>query len=255
MSEYQDTMERLEEMRSRYDDGFSSSDRQFLEKLYYSLYVKKIAKTGCSDCYRDAYILCVTKLKKLKSMPAKPNYILKAGAMIHPVGTSKFYTNPITDEVAEDWLSKFPGQIGMFAEYPEDWEERVAKYKAEKEAEENAKEAVGSADGESNSQLAEELEAVKAELQREKETNADLTKQLEETKATLDGTVSLNHELEIANKELVALKDDHAKLRAEYRGLKSAYSRLKNSSETDEKENDAEEAVNPQSEGEAAKVE
>ena len=191
-------------------------------------------------------------------MPAKPNYILKAGAMIHPVGTSKFYTNPIADEVAEDWLSKFPGQIVMFAEYPDDWEERVANYKAVKEAEENAKkpkEEEGCVDGEDNGQFAEELEAVKAELQKEKEANVVLTKQLAETKATLDGTVALNHNLENANKELVALKEDYAKLKAEHRGLKSAYSRLKNSSEVEEKENDAEGADASKNEAQAGEAE
>lgn len=66
-------------------------------------------------------------------MPSKPNYILKAGALIHPAGTSKFYGNPLpSDDIAEEHLSKFPKEIIKFAYYPDDWEERVEAYKARK---------------------------------------------------------------------------------------------------------------------------
>ena len=250
MSEYQDTMNRLEEMRSRYDDGFSSSDRQFLDRLYYSLFVKAITKTGCSDCYRDAYILCVNKLKRLKSMPKKPNYILKAGAMIHPVGTSKFYTNPIKDEVAEDWLSKYPGQIGMFAEYPEDWEERVAKYAEAQKAERCAE---GEVSGVEDTTSA-ELETVKTELQAEKEENATLRAELEATKALLaeaeakiaeksdDNAVVANEELEKAKAEIAELKEENAKLKTDNRALKAANTRLKKGDDAEEAKEDAEKA-------------
>ena len=250
MSEYQDTMNRLEEMRSRYDDGFSSSDRQFLDRLYYSLFVKAITNTGCSDCYRDAYILCVNKLKRLKSMPKKPNYILKAGAMIHPVGTSKFYTNPITDEVAEDWLSKYPGQIGMFAEYPEDWEERVAKYAEALKAERSAE---GEVSGVEDTTSA-ELETVKTELQAEKEENATLRAELEATKALLaeaeakvaeksdDNAVVANEELEKAKAEIAELKEENAKLKTDNRALKAANTRLKKGDDAEEAKEDADKA-------------
>lgn len=69
-------------------------------------------------------------------MPSKPNYILKAGALIHPAGTSKFYGNPLpSDDIAEEHLSKFPKEIIKFAYYPDDWEERVEAYRARKLAE------------------------------------------------------------------------------------------------------------------------
>ena len=116
-------------MKSRFNDGFSSKDRAIIDHLYFFIFGKEVTNKGCSDCYRDAYILIRTKLKTLGVMPTKSNYTLKAGAMIHPVGTSKFYTNPLpSDAVAEEFLSKFPEQIGIFASYPEDWEERVAFY-------------------------------------------------------------------------------------------------------------------------------
>lgn len=80
------------------------------------------------------------KLKTDKEMPKTPNYILKGGAIIHPVGTSRFYTNPLpSDDIAEEFLSKFPQEVNKFAQLPVDWEDRVAAYKARKVEEARAK--------------------------------------------------------------------------------------------------------------------
>lgn len=136
MGSYEETMLQLTEMKSRYDSGFSYSDKQLLESLNRLIFGKGITNTGCNDCYRDAYIIIMNHLKKIKTMPAKPNYILKAGALIHPAGTSKFYTNALpSDDIAEEHLSKFPADIIKFAHYPADYEQRVEAYKARKQAE------------------------------------------------------------------------------------------------------------------------
>lgn len=128
---YKEAITLFADMESRFNDGFSSKDRAIINHLYFFIFAKEIENKGCSDCYRDAYILIRTRLKTLGKMPTKSNYTLKAGAIIHPVGTSKFYTNPLpSDEIAEEFLSKFPEQIGIFAAFPHDWEDRVAKYKA-----------------------------------------------------------------------------------------------------------------------------
>lgn len=127
MTEYEKTMERLEEMRSRYKDGFSTSDRSFLEALNYRLFSKVITQTGCSDCYRDAYILIRNRLKNDKKMPKQANYILKNGALLHEFGTSKYYSHQVSDEVAEYFLAKNPEDISQFQKFPSDWKERIAK--------------------------------------------------------------------------------------------------------------------------------
>lgn len=125
---YEETIILLSEMRSRYDDGFSSIDREVLENINRQLFGKSITHTGCGDCYRDAYLLIMKTLKQLKSMPKqKSNYLLKGGAIIRRAGDNKFYTNPLpNDEVPELYLAEFPTEINKFASYPADWQARVA---------------------------------------------------------------------------------------------------------------------------------
>jgi len=128
MLEYEKTMALLEEMRPHYDDGFTSSERSAIETLYNKVCGKPIRRSGCSDCYRDAYIEVVTTLKRLGNMPTIPNYILKAGALIHEFGSSDFYTlNNIPDDVAERWLARYPQDEELFEKMPSDWKERVAR--------------------------------------------------------------------------------------------------------------------------------
>lgn len=138
MALYERTIERLEEMRSRYNDGFSPSDRIYLEALNFRLFNKPITLTGCSDCYRDAYVLIFNKLKKDKKMPAEANYILKSGALLHEFGTSEYYSHRVSDEVAEYFLKKDPENIRLFGKFPPDWKERINKSKTEKKEVESA---------------------------------------------------------------------------------------------------------------------
>lgn len=138
MALYERTIERLEEMRSRYNDGFSPSDRTYLEALNFRLFNKHITLTGCSDCYRDAYVLIFNKLKKDKKMPAEANYILKSGALLHEFGTSEYYSHRVSDEVAEYFLKKDPENIRLFGKFPPDWKEQINKSKTEKKEVESA---------------------------------------------------------------------------------------------------------------------
>lgn len=122
----------LDEMRPHYDDGFTSSERGVIENLYNKVCGKPIHRSGCSDCYRDAYIEIVTTLKKIGKMPTIPNYVLKAGALLHEFGSSDFYTlNNCPDEFAEKWLATHPADIVLFERTPSDWEEKVKQKKIE----------------------------------------------------------------------------------------------------------------------------
>ena len=126
MATYEETIKTLEEMRSRFSSGFSYSDKAQIEELYLLVCGKRVRNTGCGDCYRDAFIEIRYKLKQMKTMPKKPNYILKAGVVLHKPGTSKFYTlNNVPDDAAEEWLGEFPHDINKFETYPTDWESRV----------------------------------------------------------------------------------------------------------------------------------
>ena len=140
MLEYDETMALLDEMKPHYDDGFTSSERGAIESLYNNVCGKPIRRSGCSDCYRDAYIELVTTLKRLGTMPTISNYVLKAGAVLHEFGSSDFYTlNNCPDEFAEKWLARYPQDFILFEKYPSDWKERVAKVKAALEGSNNPK--------------------------------------------------------------------------------------------------------------------
>lgn len=133
MTEYENIMSRLTEMRVRYDSGFSSSDRSYIEHLYRALLSKTIKNIGCGDCYRDAFIETYLFLKRTGTMPTKPNYILKAGVVVHPKGTNQFYANTnIPDEIAENYLAEFPNSIVDFLSYPSDYLARVEARKSGK---------------------------------------------------------------------------------------------------------------------------
>lgn len=124
---YEEAMQRLSEMESRFDDGFSSLDRMYLDSLYFALFGKEITNKGCSNCYRDAFIEISVKLKKTKAMPKKSEFVLKPGAIITFFGEPKCYTNAnMTDEAALRFLSQNPLNECLFEKLPADWKERVS---------------------------------------------------------------------------------------------------------------------------------
>ena len=62
-------------------------------------------------------------------MKEKSNYALKNGVVLQMgFSSSEMYTNAnLTDESAERYLAKNPGDIKYFSRAPEDWEARVEK--------------------------------------------------------------------------------------------------------------------------------
>lgn len=225
MEEYEVIMSRLTDMRSRFDSGFSSSDRSYIEHLYRKVLGKAIRRSGCADCYRDAFLETFTYLKRLGTMPTKPNYVLKAGVVVHPTGTNKFYANAnIPDEVAEQRLAEYPEAIADFLSYPSDWKERV---EARKNGKESAPSDLASVQAlyreaveKGNKALAElaakneELEDVKAKLTVSENELASVKEQLAAQPIAAsddDGSLSMENEtlkadLEAAQTEIAALK-------------------------------------------------
>lgn len=225
MEDYGVIMGRLTEMRSRYDSGFSSSDRSYIERLYRMLLNKPIRKTGCADCYRDAFIEVFTYLKRIGTMPTKPNYILKAGVVVHPNGTNKFYANAnIPDEVAEQRLAEYPEAIADFLSYPSDWQSRVEARKNGEEMAPTDIEAVQALYREAvenghktHAELAtkiEEVEDLKTKLAATENELASVKEQLAAQATSVgddDGSLSIENEtlkadLETAQAEIAALK-------------------------------------------------
>lgn len=210
MASYEETLTILEEMRSRFESGFSSSDRLKIEQLYFDICGKRVRKSGCKDCYRDAYIETRVKLKRLGTMPKKPNYILKAGAIIHPQGTSDFYSlGNIPDEIAEKWLGEYPADINKFETYPADWESRV---KARKE-------------GTAVEPTTDELKAEIARLTAVNEAKDAEIEALKQNAGCDDGAAAM--EIETLKADLEAAKQDIDALTAEKIVLEAEVSQLK----------------------------
>lgn len=220
MANYDETLIVLEEMRSRFQSGFSSSDKAKIEELYLLICGKRVRNTGCRDCYRDAYIETSTTLKKLGNMPKNPTYILKAGAIIHPQGTNKFYSlNNIPDETAEEWLGKYPADINKFETYPADWESRVSARKEGKAVEpsvDELKAEVERLNGVINSKDM-EIEQLKANVE-----DGTSTIEVETLKSDLaEANENIEKSKAEAQKEMESLKATIAELKAENERLTS----------------------------------
>lgn len=125
---YQEALFMVDDLKTRFDAGFSSSDKENISELYREVLRRELKRTNCNDCYRDALIEVYNYLKTEKKMKEKCAYSLLAGFIIQDFENGKMYTNAnLTDEVAEDYLKRFPKQIQMFAKFPDDWEERTGK--------------------------------------------------------------------------------------------------------------------------------
>lgn len=125
---YQEALFMVDDLKTRFDAGFSSSDKESISELYREVLRKELKRMNCNDCYRDALIEVYNYLKTEKKMKEKCAYSLLAGFIIQDFENGKMYTNAnLTDEVAEGYLKRFPKQIQMFAKFPDDWEERTGK--------------------------------------------------------------------------------------------------------------------------------
>lgn len=125
---YQEALNMVDDLKTRFDAGFSASDKESIAALYSEVLHKELKGKNCNDCYRDALIEVYNYLRTEKKMKEKCTYSLLAGAIIQDFENGKVYTNAnLTDEVAEGYLKRFPKQIQMFAKSPDNWEERIGK--------------------------------------------------------------------------------------------------------------------------------
>ncbi len=150
----------------------TANDKDEIESLYTQVLDKKFVRTSCNDCYHDAIIEMICYIKKHGKMKEKCAYKLKNGVLLQmEFGSSDLYVNEtLTDEIAEQYLAKYPDNILFFAEYPEDWKESAAK-KVEKKKKKSKGKAV-----ELDAQLLGELaEALKIEGATEEDVRASFS--------------------------------------------------------------------------------
>lgn len=169
--EYQEALNMADDLKTRFDAGFSASDKESIAELYSEVLRKELKRTNCNDCYRDALIEVYNYLRTEKKMKEKCAYSLLAGVIIQDFENGKVYTNAnLTDEVAEGYLKRFPKQIQMFGKYPENWEERIGKVVPEELNEELVAEIAGRLkDGATKRQLREDFKGY--QLEEKKLTN------------------------------------------------------------------------------------
>ena len=189
MLSYIEVMERLSEMRDRFDAGFSSSDRLFINDMSVVVLSKCVRNSSCSDCYRDAFLEIYHKLKMLGTMPKEKKFVLRAGVLLHFNG--KMYVNEnLTDDIAVAAISDNVGRKDLFQKFPDNLDELIAANRAmiakEAETEEADKE-----------ELRKQVAGLKSENER-------LSKELEESKSAW---VGYNKEMEKLRSLLQAESD------------------------------------------------
>lgn len=110
------------------DSVFSDEERQFIAEIYKSLLGKDIPNCSCRNRFTDALIeICA--IFKIKLNMSKCKYQLFAGVIIW-LGTECYSNHNLTDEVAEEYLRRFPeAREKEFQVWPE--EEPQAKENAE----------------------------------------------------------------------------------------------------------------------------
>ena len=171
-------MERLSEMRSRFDEGFSSSDRLFLQDMSVLLLGHPVRNTSCKDCYRDAYLEIRYKLKKLGIMPKEKKFYLRAGVLLHFAG--EMYVNEnLTDDIALDALNDNIKRLDLFQTKPENLDELLAARKAVKA------EAQGVVDDTSKEELLKQIDGLKAVNAEQAEKLEDAEKAIKDKEETI----------------------------------------------------------------------
>ena len=173
MLDYSSTIDRLSVMKSRFDEGFSASDRLFIRSVYNRLFGKDIRNLGCPDCYRDAYMEIIHRLKKDKIMPKEKKFILRNGVLLHAFKGEVFTNANLTDEIAMDALNENMSREKLFARVPDNWKDLCKARKVITDKENATKASL------SKEELQDNIESLKSALESAKKETADVTAKLE----------------------------------------------------------------------------
>lgn len=120
---YAEAVRLCEELKGRFDRPFSPLDKHTIEQLYMAVMGKEFRPTSCQQCYHDALIEITLYLRKHKRMKDKCKYRLRAGVIIMcpEFRNGEIYTNDnLTNEVAADYLKRYPSQAELFQALPEE---------------------------------------------------------------------------------------------------------------------------------------
>lgn len=221
-------------MKGRLDSGFSSSDRIFIREVHEYLFGYSVRNTRCSECYRDAYILIMYKLKKDGTMPKEKKFILSNGVLLHAFNGEVFTNANLTDEIAMDAINENAGRISLFAKVPDNYKELCVARKTL--VEEEAAKGVGKSKEELQydvDSLKSALETAQADIKALQTTGDELELKIvaaNEAKTTLEGIVK---ELET---KVAALTSQNESLTTENEALTEAKTEQENTNKSLENE-------------------
>ena len=120
----EEARQKIEELRMRFSQPYSSFDKQTITTLYSEVCGRKIRHTSCQSCYHDAVIEIYLHLKR-NYMANQCKYRLRAGFIINTPMIDGVYSNAnLTDEVAAKYLELFPQKANMFETIPPKGEEK-----------------------------------------------------------------------------------------------------------------------------------
>ena len=105
--------------------------KQDIKRLYRYVTGEPLRQCNCPDLWNDAMILIQLKIRNMNDKTQ--TYKLKRGVVIHQSGTNQTYTRDnLTDEVAREYLDKYPNKAYLFEYIPEEQpeEEKEEKPKA-----------------------------------------------------------------------------------------------------------------------------
>jgi len=216
-------MDRLAEMRSRFDDGFSSSDRLFLQEASIAVLGRPVRNTACRDCYRDAYLEIINKLKKQGKMQKEKLFILRAGVLLHFAGES-YVNDNLTDVIAMDALNDNIGRLDLFQKVPDNLDEVLAARKAVKSEQKTAADEISKEEllkqveglKAVNKELSEKMEGAEKTFEAKEAEIAALKEAMEKGKAEAGEEVArLNSVIAARDAEIAALKEAAAKAAAQ----------------------------------------
>lgn len=110
----------VDELRGRFDAPFNQVDKDAIERTYKAVIGRTFVQTSCQQCYHDAVLEIYHHIKKYGKMAEVKKYNLKAGAIINCPnfqGGKVFSNENLTDDVAAEYLKKYPDQVGLFETY------------------------------------------------------------------------------------------------------------------------------------------
>lgn len=93
--------------------------KQGVRRLYRYVTGEPLKHCNCPDLYSDAIIVIQLKLKAMEDKKQQ-SYKLKRGVVIQLQDTTDVYTRDnLTDDVAREYLEKYPNKANLFDAIPE----------------------------------------------------------------------------------------------------------------------------------------